>query len=221
MKSSAFSGECEISVAVLRVGDTVPVMAGEQAHKTGREGAIKAKRWLEASTRAQVPWVNPDGPAVAKLTFDWMDSSGSFSYDVGGFFEGGELAGHEFLGESKKYANAQDQLSLYKAFLAKCYCVRASGSTRGDVFLWITWAAFGTTVWSELRSPEYVSKAVLAHRKRAVGDDDSEVDAAVVDSLSKSVWILVLAEEQEKHLVLTPEHEGVIRRYIVEKAASV
>jgi hypothetical protein len=72
-------------------------------------------------------WVNPDPVAVPKLTFQWTDG-GTFSFDLGGVLEGGELAGHEFLAEAKMYANAGDQNALYDEYLAKLGCTVILGS---------------------------------------------------------------------------------------------
>ena len=50
-------------------------MSGEATHAKGADGARRAKAWLEATTRVNVHWVNPDPVAVEKLTFSWADGS--------------------------------------------------------------------------------------------------------------------------------------------------
>jgi hypothetical protein len=129
------------------------------------------------------------------------------------------------LAECKKYENASDQSKLYSEYLAKCYVVRLKRPDRGDNFIWITWSAFGTTNWSQLLSPELVSKAVLKYPKLALGVPEADAAAELDEQLCKDVasrlWIIVLSEKQEKHLVLSPEHQGLIRAHIAEEAAKV
>src|SRR6476620_2063232 len=93
-------------------------MTGEEIHELGRTGARKAKKWLEATTRANVHWVNPSW--AAKLEFDWADGN-KFSFDLGGVLLGDSLEGKTFLAESKYYTKPGDQPSEYRAYLARCY----------------------------------------------------------------------------------------------------
>lgn len=197
---------------------------GEQAHDKGRDGALRAKRWLEATTRANVSWVNPDPVAIPKLTFPWVNPDAEpFSFDLGGTLIGGEVANQEFLAESKNYAVAGHQNTMYNEYLAKCYVARQLRPDRCDNFMWITWAAFGTTVWSDLMSAGRVRKAVLTECERALGVGAKHAEAKIDDSLcadvSSRLWIIVLSERQEKHLVLSAEHQGLIRKHVAEEAA--
>lgn len=199
-------------------------MLGEQAHDKGRDGARRAKRWLEATTRANVPWVNPHPVAVPKLTFSWVEPEArTFSFDLGGMFIGGDVADQEFLVECKNYENAGHQNSLYNEYLAKCYVAIQQRSDRCDNFMWITWSPFGTRSWSELTSTARVRAAVLSECRRALGveaaDAESKIDDALCDEVAKRLWIIVLSDRQEKHLVLTAEHQGLIRKHIAEEAA--
>ena len=200
----------------------MPVMSGEAIQAKGADGARRAKLWLEATTRANVPWVNPDPVAVPKLSFDWV-SSGTFSFDLGGTLIGGEVANQEFLGECKKYENAYDQNKLYIEYLAKCYVARFRRPDRCDNFMWITWSPFATTTWSDLISPEHVRKAVMKESTRALGVNEEDALGKLDEELCKEVasrlWIIVLSEKQEKHLVLSPEHQGLIRAKIAERVA--
>ena len=197
-------------------------VTGEGIQAKGADGARRAKLWLEATTRANVPWVNPDSVAVPKLTFRWPDDSGSFSFDLGGTLIGGELAGQEFLAECKNYENASDQGSHYSAYLAKCYVARSTRPDRGENFMWITWSPFATRTWSELVSTDRVKAAVLKECRRVLRVDDKNALAALDEQLCKDVasrlWIIVLSEKQEKHLVLSLRHLGLIRAHITEGA---
>jgi hypothetical protein len=171
-----------------------------------------------------VPWVNPDPVAVPKLTFPWPDPElEPFSFDIGGTLIGGDVANQEFLAESKNYANAGSQNSMYNEYLAKCYVARQSRPDRCDNFMWITWSAFGTTVWSDLMSPDRVRKAVLHECKRALAaelvDAESKIEDALCVDVATRLWVIVLSERQEKHLVLSAEHQGLIRKHVAEEAA--
>ena len=200
-------------------------MSGEAIQAKGMDGARRAKRWLEATTRANVPWVNPDPVAIPKLSFEWADGSAPFSFDIGGTLIGGEVANQEFLAECKNYENAYNQNILYNEYLAKCYVARLKRPDRCDNFMWITWSPFGTKTWSDLVSSDRICKAVLKEGTRALGVDEKNEPAKLDEKLCKDVssrlWIIVLSERQEKHLVLSGEHQGLIRAHIAEGAARV
>jgi len=203
----------------------MPKVQGEGSHDKGRDGARRAKRWLEATTRANVPWVNPHPVAVKKLTFSWVDSGEhTFSFDLGGMFIGGDVADQEFLVECKNYENASHQNSLYNEFLAKCYVANQQRPDRCDNFMWITWSAFATTSWSDLTTTSRVRNSVITECRRALGveasDAGSKIDDALCEEVAKKLWVIVLSDRQEKHLVLTAEHQGLIRKHIAEEAAS-
>ena len=138
-------------------GTSFLAMPGESLHEVGRDGAIRAKRWLEATTRVDVPWVNPDH--VAKLSFPWI-GKGTFSFDLGGTLRGGDVHGQEFFAEVKRYTNASDQGSLYREYLAKCYCAYQCSPARCDHFMWITWHPFSVTRWTRLCTAKEVEDAV-------------------------------------------------------------
>jgi hypothetical protein len=75
-------------------------MLGERLHAKGQDGARRAKKWLEFTTRADARWVNPDEVALPKLTFPWATGN-TFSFDRGGILRGGRVNHQEFLAECK------------------------------------------------------------------------------------------------------------------------
>jgi hypothetical protein len=201
------------------------IVTGEETHDKGRDGALRAKRWLEATTRANVPWINPDPVAIPKLRFPWIDpDSEPFSFDLGGMLIGGDVANQEFLAESKNYTNAGHQNTMYNEYLAKCYVARTLRPDRGENFMWITWAAFATTSWSELLTKDRVRKAVVAEPKRALAVESADAESMINDDLCGEVasrlWMIVLSERQERHLVLSAEHQGLIRKHVIEQDAA-
>jgi hypothetical protein len=172
---------------------------GEVLHEAGREGAQRAKRWLERTTRVDVHWVNPD--YVAKLTFNWADGR-TFSFDLGGQLRGGDLDGQEFFAEIKKYNAVGDQGALYDEYLAKCYRAFGEMPSRCDHFLWITWHPFSQSKWTTLCTAGVVREAVLKHRVESLGVTDAEeaqtvVDDATCTAVAERLWLIVLSDKQE------------------------
>ena len=179
------------------------IAMGEVLHEVGREGALRAKRWLERTTRVDVPWVNPDH--VAKLTFAWA-SGGTFSFDLGGSLRGGELDGQEFFAEVKKYSGVGDQPALYDEYLGKCYRAYELMPSRCDHFFWVTWHPFSQTKWTELCDEAEVRSAVLKHRGKCLGEADLNAAEKIVDSgrcaaVAERLWLVVLSDRQEELIV--------------------
>lgn len=186
-------------------------MPGEALHQAGAEGVKRAKRWLEATTRAHVYWEIPEANALSKLEFEWADGS-KFSFDLGGVLVGGPLANQLFLAECKKYKVAGDQGTHHREFLAKCFRVYKAQPDRADNFIWMTWAPFRSTQWDVLCSAAEVIAAAEA-KAQLVGipeGEDISADAAIV---ADRLWIVVLSDKQEEHLTMTHAHLAVIRAY--------
>jgi len=199
------------------------IMTGEETQEKGRKGAHRAKEWLEATTRVSVHWVNPEPYSVAKLSFTWANGAPDFSFDLGGVLMGDELAGQEFLAEVKFYpiAGASDQGTLYREYLAKCYRAFVTRPDRCNNFMWITWAPFLVTKWTELCSPKEVKSAVIEHCERTLNIIDeteasSAVDLGVCTMVAEKLWLIVLSERQEQ-LVISREHRGLIQQHIIAR----
>lgn len=200
-------------------------MSGEEEHEKGREGARRAKEWLEATTRVNACWVNPDKLAVGKLTFSWAAGTRKpFSYDLGGLLRRGELEGQNFYAEVKSYTNASNhQAAEYMEYLAKSYCAYLASPQYCDSFMWITWHPFSQNRWSSLCSPETVLEAVLKHRLDTVGVPDEDEARKLVNNdacaaVAERLWLIVLSDRQEK-LTVSAEHRGLIERHDTMKGA--
>lgn len=195
-------------------------MSGEHLHAQGAKGARRAKLWLESTTRADAYWINPHKVALPKLTFSWADNR-SFSFDLAGILRGAEVDGQEFFAESKDYKDQGDQPALYEEYLAKCYRAYKLRPERCDHFMWITWAPFSATVWSQLRDTERVRKAVARYSERVFGTPVSweSVPEDTSAEVASRVWIIVLSERQEKFLRLTPEHMSLIEAHVTNQQA--
>lgn len=198
-------------------------MAGEELHELGAQGARRAKRWLDRTTRADARWVTPDRVAVPKLTFEWADGS-TFSFDLGGLLLGEALDGQEFLAEVKYYTSSGAQGKMYEEYLAKCYRAYSSRPDRCDNFMWITWAPFSVTSWATLCDAETVRTAVLQHRQKSLGVDDVASAEAVISgdlvaATAERLWLIVLSRRQEEQLQMSARHLALIRQHEIEQAS--
>jgi hypothetical protein len=182
-------------------------LTGEETQQIGVDGAIRAKRWLEATCRAQVIWTNPGGIQhlqyrKASAASDSDAKADHFSFDLGGTLLG-DRNGQVFLAECKKYSKSNDQGVEYRKFLAKAYQVERLRPKFCDHYIWITWAPFLVTQWDELNSEEYVRLSVLdsaATKSIALHTDDyvSEIGKKVAERL----MVIVLGDVQESVLTL-------------------
>ncbi len=139
---------------------------GEALHDQGRDGARRAKRWLDATSRVDACWVNPDNGATQKLAFDWPQGGQSFSFDLGGWLRYGSLEGQMFFAEVKKYPSSSDLGQHYKDFLAKCYVAYRQRPQYTDHFMWVSWAPHAATRWDSLTTAQEVFDAVVAQGRR-------------------------------------------------------
>ncbi len=194
---------------------------GESAQAKGADGAQRAKRWLESTTRVNAQWVNPNPPAVAKLTFAWPHGGQNFSFDLGGTLKYGEYDGQEFFAESKNYAEPSDLPKHYSKFLAQCYVAYDKMPARADHFMWIAWSPHSITDWPKLTTADYVRAHVLKHHERVFGTDNEAtaaplVNEDVVSAVASRLWLVVLSQKQET-LVISKEHRSVIEAYETRK----
>ncbi len=153
------------------------VAVGEQAGRTGEEGARRAKRWLDATTRVGQSWTNEDTVAAGKLEFAWPFGGQTFSFDLGGVLRGDPYHNHHFVAESKKYAAPADQGTRYDNWVAKCYVVRATTPALADQFMWITWAPFRMGEWLNLLKEVAIRQGLLTDKniQRVFDTDDKRL----------------------------------------------
>ncbi len=196
---------------------------GEQAQRTGEDGARRARRWLEATTRVGQSWTNEDAVVAGRLSFDWPHGGQPFSFDIGGVLKGEPYQHHLFVAGVKKYKEASDQGTHYNDWVAKCYVVRKVNPAIAEHFMWITWTPFRITEWQNLMTAETVVKGLLTekNRKRVFDTDDVDearklIDLGLAAEIAQRLWLIVLSEKQEK-LVITNEHRSwIVAREIQE-----
>jgi hypothetical protein len=189
--------------------------SGEAIQAIGRDGAVRAKRWLESTTRVLNVWMNPEDEA--KLTFSWA-TKGTFSFDLGGTLYGAELHNKNFFAEVKKYKGPGDQPTEYRKYLAKCYRALVETPSMCDHFMWITWAPFSVTAWSKLMTADYVKDSVLKHRLATLGSKTADPDPALCTAVAERLWLIVLSDKQET-LGLSDSERGEILKFRVSSGA--
>lgn len=186
-----------------------PPLTGEGKQDKGADGVVDAKKWLESTCRAKVPWDHKCHGA--KLQFRKaaaeLDSDRDvdyFSFDLGGLYVGGDLDGDLFLAEVKNYSKPRDQGAAYREFLAQCYRVEFLRAGEYRSYLWITWNPFNVNSWSELANQEYV--------RNALGEDGgdtalggAEPDDVICKAVAERVIIVVLSSRQCELLALGAE----------------
>lgn len=193
---------------------------GEALHDLGREGARRAKRWLESTSRVDACWVYPDKGTEDKLRFPWPEGGQSFAFDLGGKLRYGDFDGQLFMAEVKKYAKSSDLVAHYQDFLAKCYVAYLDAPRLADNFMWVSWAPHSATKWDELTSADQVRSAVVANASRvfpAGTNADEAVDDEVCAAVAERLWLLVVSDRQEG-LVPDLEHLGLIHTHELRKA---
>lgn len=197
-------------------------LTGEATQAKGADGARRAKRWLESTTRVNAQWVNPDPPALPKLTFEWPYGGTTFSYDLGGTLKYGEFEGQMFFAECKNYKNASDLATHYTKYLAQCYVAYLERPAFCDHFMWVAWSPHGTTSWDQLLTNTAVRSAVLKQRKQVFGvttvpEAEQLVDEKTCIEVASRLWMIILSERQEQ-LVISPQHRGLIEQHEITKA---
>ncbi|MFF1822262.1 hypothetical protein ACFVWG_33460 [Kribbella sp. NPDC058245] len=192
---------------------------GEANHLKGADGARRAKKWLDATTRVKASWTNEDEVNINKLSFAWPYGGQTFSFDLGGILSGDEFENQTFVSEVKNYSGVGDQPEHYDDWLAKSYIARQLNPALTDNFMWITWHPFAQTNWKKLCTEEWVEKGILLPKniERIFGTKDRDdakaaIDSKIVTDVASRLWVIVLSERQEK-LVITGKH----RSWLVKK----
>lgn len=190
-------------------------MPGEAMHQKGAEGAQRAKRWLDSTTRTKATWTNADAVSAGRLEYVWPHAGGNpFSFDVGGLLFGSPFDGHSFMAEVKNYSG-DDLGPQYDEFLAKCYLVFKNHRQWADQFMFLTWHPFRIKKWTKLCDAEAIVAGCLAHRRRLFDETDEAaakalIDMSVVDDLAGRLWLVVLSEKQEELLMSNEDRALVV-----------
>lgn len=198
---------------------TLPSVAGEDAHESGREGLLAVHRWLDGTTRTSSVFTNQEVLMGSLLDFGWPHGNGTFSFDLGGTFLGGATNAQTFAAEVKHYSSLNDLGTHYRDFLAKCYVAAGVAPIRFRHFLWISWVPLTPTKWKEHRTAGKVSEAVLHPNniQRVFGTADIAearelLDAGRVAEVANNVWMVTM-NNHEMDLVPTVEDQAEIAKH--------
>ena len=190
-------------------------MPGEAMHKKGADGAQRAKRWLDATTRTRASWTNDDEVAAGRLEFNWpFLGQEPYSFDVGGVLYGPPFDNHSFMAEVKNYSG--DSLGGdYDDFLAKCYLTWRDHARWANQFMFLTWHPFRIKSWTQLCDPDAIVKGCIVNRRRLFnveeeGEAKELVDDALVNDLADRLWVVVLSEKQEQLLISDQERALIV-----------
>lgn len=188
-----------------------PVSAtGETVHEIGKDGAARAKTWLEKTGRVNVHYSRYEVGEAKFLTFHKLDGS-PYSFDIGGVLtlDGGNAS---FYGEIKKVTSEAGQGPMYRDYLAKCY--RATAKTGHPFhFMWITWHPFNVTTWTELCTGPELKSAVEARKSEYCDSDD--VDDTLCNEIAERLWLIVLSDRQES-LSMSDDMLATVRAAMVK-----
>jgi hypothetical protein len=182
---------------------------GESLHVLGKEGAERAKAWLERTGRVDVNFSRYEVGETPFLTF--RKPSGTFSFDIGGILrlDGGVA---QFFGEVKKVSSEAGQGTQYREYLAKCYLAQTTHD-RPYHFMWITWHPFNVGMWPNLCKVSAVRAAVEEYKDSLCAD--ASIDETACEELAKRLWLIVLSDRQET-LAMSDEMLGTLRKALVE-----
>ncbi|GAA1872309.1 hypothetical protein GCM10009836_61520 [Pseudonocardia ailaonensis] len=195
---------------------------GEALHRAGDDGARRARRYLESTTRVKTVWLNTDPYQAGRLTFKWPHDPGTYSFDLGGVFHEGDLDRQHFAAESKAYTNNQNhQATEFRTFLAGCYCVDLAQPMLYQHYMWLTSHPFSVDDWSRLCRPDWIIKSLLQERARALGAQDeaaarSKINMDLVEALSKKLWLTLIPDRHEE-LSITKSNRALIMSRAVEE----
>lgn len=198
-------------------------------HRRGADGARRAKRWLDATTRTKASWTNEDEVSASRMEFRWPSSGQEpFSFDVGGILAGGDVENHLFMAEVKYYSS--DGLGRdYDDFVAKCYLARRDHPRSADQYMFLTWHPFRVKTWTRLESEQAVLFGLAVNHHRAFGSPDERaepcfgpgtwsgeahracphMDMDVVRDVATRLWVVVLSEKQEG-LVISDDDRALV-----------
>jgi len=183
------------------------VSLGEALHVAGEDGVGRAKDWLERTGRVDTCWTAYDNKAMLTVK---RPGGGDRSFDLGGVIKGGDLDGHVFYAEVKRYSDVGGQPDMYKEYLANCYCMLLPDPAKPFEFMWITWHPFSLTKWGRLCTADEVESAVADLKDESLGAD-AVVDRTHCELVADRLWLIVLSAQQER-LSMSDEMLAEVRR---------
>ena len=186
----------------------------EASQKTGIDGVVLAKRFLESTTWIDLPFDAYDnGPVCTLRRLDGKKKC----YDLmGSVYTDPNVP---LFVEVKNYTTVGGQPEEYWEFLANAYSVTANdiaedGTDAKRQFMWITKHPFAQSDWPTLTKASRVKKAVEIKHPEVLGDH--EIDTDLVSIVSKRIWLIVFNDRQSE-LLLSPEELSLVESKLNRK----
>lgn len=149
-------------------------MIAEQAHERGREGALRAKRFLEARIggRIDLPWNAYDHRARLSFEDHTTDPPSSFVYDLGGHLRrrddkkfGGDLV-LPLLVEVKHYTSSSSLLEQFRDFIRHAGVVSEREDYCDARFVFVSTVPFGCSEAAALCNGQLAGEVLQKYKWR-------------------------------------------------------
>jgi len=189
-------------------------MAGkEQAHVAGQTGVANLKRWLEATTRFDVPFTTYE--AEERMTLKLLDGSLK-TYDLYATHHNDDAArsysGRVLYVESKNLTTPGKQNSDFPAFVATSYSVlhREWKDKDFDPKWEFMFATTHPWVISDFLKVTDAPSIAMACEKHTALLGGQKIDQEIVAALAERLWVWIIPKRQEE-MTMGMIHLGIIR----------
>lgn len=203
-----------------RVADYDRPLVPEKEQEIGRQGVLRVKRLLEASTRFELPY---DSYQQAERVVLPMLTGHVETYDLNGdHLDADGRALTRIFVESKHQHDAGSQSAEFKRFLAQAYsgtehALRTIKTDPKYEFMWATTCPWIGKGFNEVSSEEKLREAVADEIKRdpevlvggkkgppKVIPDDHVINEDTVRKVAARLWVWVISTRHEE---MTPSEE--------------
>lgn len=203
-------------------------MPAEPMQEQGREGAFRAKRWLDSTTRIRISWDVYTSPAQTRIR---RPDESTQLFDLAGIILMGGPP-RPLLVECKNYTSVGKQKQAYREYLADAYFGTLDKGADADTqFMWVTWHPFDLDGWTHLCGPNETTsvkgQAALAKTAGMIAEavtasghlkEGQSVDPDLCAIVAQRLWLIVLHKRQEDHLMLSEDMAARVREGLIEGA---
>ena len=182
----------------------------EVEQETGRVGAKRIQRLLEATLRFKLPY---DAYAHRERVMLKMLTGRVETYDLKGDYVGEDgRAVTSIYVESKNVAGAGSQSSEFRRFLAQAYSAtkQVMVDMRVDPkyeFMWATTCPWKGDGFRDVASLVSLRSAVVAEVGGEVIPEGHGIDEEVLAAVKERLWVWVVSDRQE-HMLISAEMRG-------------
>jgi hypothetical protein len=173
----------------------------EIEQEIGRNGVKRVRRLLDGTMRFRMPYDIYETPE--RVILPLLAEGKTKSFDLCGHYseEKGD-AGSEIFVEAKNYADAGNQASEFKKFLAWAYSATMQRQSEIGLdpkfeFMWATTCPWKGTGFREVASRDAIRKAIDAAGEEVIPIGHTP-DDEMVDALVNRLWVWVICDRQEE-----------------------